>query len=178
MRCWQPTTSSWSRHSRRTVPTQRSAMELALGACTGVRMISAPGRAPHVIERPGELGVPVADEERERGGLVIKDGGDVTSLLGNPPPSRMSSDARQVHPSAGELDEEQDVHSPQEDRVDGEESGRGESHPPALAEPCVNLSAHTAPITQPYGHAPSRQCANRVGSRLAMSARNRLARLR
>jgi hypothetical protein len=58
------------------------------------------------------------------------------------------------------------------------ESGRGESHPPALAEPCVNLSAHTAPITQPYGHAPSRQCTNRVGSRLAMSARNRLARLR
>jgi hypothetical protein len=67
------------------------------------------GRAPHVIERPGELGVPVADQELERGGLVIEDGGDVTSLLGNPPPSRMSSDARQVHPSAGEFDEEQDT---------------------------------------------------------------------
>ena len=52
------------------------------------------GRAPHVIERPGELGVPVADQERERGGLVIEDGREVTSLLGNPPPSRMTSDAR------------------------------------------------------------------------------------
>ena len=28
-------------------------------------------------------------------------------------------------------------------------SGRGESHPPALAEPDLNLSAHPAPITQP-----------------------------
>ena len=90
----------------------------------------------------------------------------------------MVGDTGQVHTSRAELDEEQDIQPLQPDGVDGEESGRGESHPPALAEPCVNLSAHTAPITQPYGHAPSRQCANRVGSRLAMSARNRLARLR
>ncbi len=27
-------------------------------------------------------------------------------------------------------------------------SGPGESHPRALPEPCVNVSAHTAPITQ------------------------------
>jgi len=30
-----------------------------------------------------------------------------------------------------------------------EESGRGESHPPALADPDVNLTIHPAPITQP-----------------------------
>lgn len=80
--------------------------------------------------------------------------------------------------SGADLEEEQHVQGLEPDRLHREESGRGESHPPALAEPCVNLSAHTAPITQPYGHAPSRQCANRVGSRLAMSARSRLARLR
>ena len=28
------------------------------------------GRAPHIIERPGELGVPVPDQEPERGGTV------------------------------------------------------------------------------------------------------------
>jgi hypothetical protein len=33
----------------------------------------------------------------------------------------VSGDAGQVHPSAGELDEEQDIHSPQQDCVDGEE---------------------------------------------------------
>jgi hypothetical protein len=38
-----------------------------------------------------------------------------------------------------------------------EESRRGESHPPALAEPGVNLSAHRAPIVQPSGRTPQRQ---------------------
>jgi hypothetical protein len=30
-----------------------------------------PGRPPRVVERPGELGVPVADQELERGGLLV-----------------------------------------------------------------------------------------------------------
>jgi hypothetical protein len=33
--------NSWSRHSRRTVPTQRSAAAFALNACTGVQITSA-----------------------------------------------------------------------------------------------------------------------------------------
>ena len=48
-----------------------------------------------------------------------------------------------------------------------EVSGRGESHPPALAEPGVNLSTHRAPIIQPHGTSPSRQWAKRA---LALSA--------
>ena len=36
------TTSRWSRHSRRTVPTHRSANALATGVRAGVRMIRAP----------------------------------------------------------------------------------------------------------------------------------------
>jgi len=44
-------------------------------------------------------------------------------------------------------------------------SRRGESHPPALSEPDVNLSIHPAPIVQPSGRAPNRQWANRPGSR-------------
>ena len=38
-----------------------------------------------------------------------------------------------------------------------EVSRRRESHPPALAEPGVNVSAHRAPIVQPSGRTPSRQ---------------------
>jgi hypothetical protein len=34
----RPTISGWSRHSRRTVLTQRSATAFASGACTGVRI--------------------------------------------------------------------------------------------------------------------------------------------
>jgi hypothetical protein len=36
-------------------------------------------------------------------------------------------------------------------------SGRGESHPPALSEPGVSVSAHRAPIVQPSGRVPNRQ---------------------
>src|SRR5664279_2706604 len=52
------------------------------------------------------------------------------------------------------------------------ESRRGESHPPPLAEPCGSLSAYTAPIAQPSGLRPKRQCANKLGKRLATPARN------
>jgi hypothetical protein len=53
--------------------------------------------------------------------LIARAGQQVAGLLGNPPPSRVSGDADQVHPSAAELDDEQDKYAPQEDRVDGEE---------------------------------------------------------
>jgi len=94
-------------------------MEMAVGTCTGVRMISAPVER-HTSSNPGGPGVPVADQELARGGLVIEDGGDVPGLLGNPEAGGMGGDAGQLQPSAGELDEAQDVHPPQEDRVDGE----------------------------------------------------------
>ena len=38
-----------------------------------------------------------------------------------------------------------------------EESRRGESRPPPLAEPCGSLSAYTAPIVPPSGLRPKRQ---------------------
>ncbi len=44
-----------------------------------------------------------------------------------------------------------------------QESRRGESHPPPLAEPCGSLSAYTAPIVQPSGLRPNRQWANKAG---------------
>jgi len=53
-----------------------------------------------------------------------------------------------------------------------QESRRRESHPPALAEPGVNLSAHRAPIVQPSGRTPQRQWANRPGWRREWSAMN------
>ena len=134
--------------------------------------------AEQLIEAAAELGVPVAQEEAQASSPLAQCQQEVASLLGDPGAIRIGGHASQVDAAAVQLDEDQHIQTLQPDGVDGEESGRGESHPPALAEPCVNLSTHTAPITQSYGHAPSRQCANRVGSRLAMSARNLLARLR
>src|SRR5450432_2300961 len=48
-------------------------------------------------------------------------------------------------------------------------SGPGESHPEALSEPYLNLSAHTAPVMEPR-RTPSCQCAHNFGSRLEMRA--------
>lgn len=49
-----------------------------------------------------------------------------------------------------------------------EVSRPGELHPQALAEPYVNVSAHTAPIIRPPGRRPNRyQWANSLGSRPA-----------
>jgi hypothetical protein len=63
------------------------------------------------------------------------------------------------------------------DRMTKPVSRREGSHLPALAEPDVNLSAHPAPIVQPSGRSPQRQCANRPGWRRATSAMNLRARL-
>src|SRR5208283_1293890 len=56
-------------------------------------------------------------------------------------------------------------------------SGRGESHPPALSEPDVNLSTHPAPIIQPHGTSPSRQWAKRALALPATACSHRRARL-
>src|SRR5450755_296300 len=65
---------------------------------------------------------------------------------------------------------------PLSDAVHHRVSGRGESHPPALAEPDLNLSTHPAPIAQPSGRAPSRQCANSRGDLRAAPASSSIAR--
>ena len=50
-----------------------------------------------------------------------------------------------------------------------EVSSPGESHPEALSEPYLNLSAHTAPTMEPR-RTPICQCANSFGSRREMRA--------
>jgi len=58
-----------------------------------------------------------------------------------------------------------------------EVSRPGEFHPRALAEPYVNVSAHTAPIIRPPGRRPKRyQWANSLGSRPATPTSQRAAR--
>ena len=52
---------------------------------------------------------------------------------------------------------------------DHEVSSAGESHPDALSEPYVNVSAHTAPAREPR-RTPICQCANSLGSRREMRA--------
>ena len=64
------------------------------------------------------------------------------STLDRPTPRRLAEPDPRAHPGPREL---------------GQASSRGESHPPALSDPGVNLSAHRAPITQPAKAWPSCQ---------------------
>jgi len=99
----------WSRHSRRTVPIQRSANAFALGAPD--RDADHPGAdgAPHVVEGPGELGVAVADQVSDDAPGLLQFACEVAGMLGDPLAGRVGRDAAQVHPSRLDLDEEQDV---------------------------------------------------------------------
>jgi hypothetical protein len=94
---------------------------IGVGRTDGRAEHLGPSRAPHVVERPGELRVPVADQESPHRSLIAEADDHVPGLLRGPEAGRMVGDTGQVHPSACELDEEQHIHPPQEHRVDGEE---------------------------------------------------------
>ena len=91
------------------------------------------GRAPDIVERSGELGVPVADQEPERGRTVIQLNQEIAGLLGHPQASRMGRDTSQVHPPAAQFDDEQHLQPPQPDGVDGEAGRRPGCPSPAGA---------------------------------------------
>jgi len=55
--------TSQSRHSRRTLETQRSHRALALGARTGVRMTSRPAARKTASKAAGKLLSPIVDQE-------------------------------------------------------------------------------------------------------------------
>jgi hypothetical protein len=52
-----------------------------------------PGRAPHVVEHCGELGVPIADQKLPRHRLIGRAGQQIAGLLGNPQAGGMVGDA-------------------------------------------------------------------------------------
>ena len=82
--CRSPVISIRSGHSRRALATQRSATAFARGAWRGVLMIRAPTAGEHGVERRGELGIPVPDQELEAISLALEVHQQVTGLLGHP----------------------------------------------------------------------------------------------
>src|SRR2546430_9783343 len=73
----------------------------------------------HLVEGAGELGVPVVDQEPAIVESTVH--GEVPGLLGHPSRIRVGGHPSHVHPPGAELDEEQDVHRLQPDRLHGEE---------------------------------------------------------
>ena len=107
-----------SRTSRRTLPTKRSAIALARGARTGVFDDADADRGEHGVERGGELGVAVPEEEPEppAGGVEVHE--QVAGQLGQPSAGRLGGDAQDVHAAARVLDDKERIHPAQGDRVE------------------------------------------------------------
>jgi hypothetical protein len=79
--------------------------------------------AEDLVEGSGELGVAITEEVPCSELSVLELPGQVASLLDHPGTGRMVGAAGQVHATAADLDEEQDVQPGQPDGVDDEEVG-------------------------------------------------------
>src|SRR5215472_4201205 len=141
-RCRSPAISSWSRHSRRALPIQRSAIAFARGACTGVLMTRTPVAVNTASNGAVNLASPVTDQELEAGGLITEVHQQVAGLLGHPRAGGVGGDARQVDAPGGVFDEEHGMRAAQEHGIDVEEASRqdrmgrgGQKRTPCLATP-------------------------------------------
>src|SRR5205823_13599041 len=77
-----------------------------------------------LVERGAELRVAVVDQEAHRPLPTAAVDHEVARLLGDPRPTRVPAAARKVDAPRVQLDEEQHIHAPQPDGVDGQEVAR------------------------------------------------------
>jgi hypothetical protein len=63
------------------ISTNRSAKQFARGHRSGIFTVSIPGAGQHAVERGGEMGGSVADEEPESGGTVAEVHQQLAGLL-------------------------------------------------------------------------------------------------
>jgi len=75
----------------------------------------------HGVERGGELGVAIADEEPETTPGVVEIHGEVAGLLGQPGTGGMGGDTQDVYPPGGVLDDEERVQTAQGEGVEVEQ---------------------------------------------------------
>ena len=114
----------WSRHSRHSVPIQRSTMAFARGARTGVGMMRMSVPANTASKAAVNLLSRSRIKKPEPVASVAEANEQVAGLLGKPGAGGMSGDAGDVHAAAAVLDHHQDVEATQEDGVDvGEVDG-------------------------------------------------------
>ena len=102
-----------SRHSRRRVAIQRSAVALALGALDDADV----GGVEDGVEGAGERGVAVSDEEAELFGAVVEVHQKVACLLSDPWSGGVGGAPGDVHSPCAVLDDDQHVEAAEEDGV-------------------------------------------------------------
>ena len=137
MRWRSPWISRWSRHSRRSVPTYRSAKEFARGDRTGILMI----RVPLPVNTASNIAVNLLSRERirnsNRAARSPRSMNRLRACRTVHAPGGVRGDAQAVHPPGLDLHHEQDVQALQEhginvQEVAGEDLGRlgGQELPP------------------------------------------------
>src|SRR5690242_21643120 len=99
----------WTRHSRRSVPTNRSANEFARGVRTGVLIT----RVPFPVKAPSNAAVNLLSRSRiyelEPSGPVAEVQEEVAGLLGGPGPGKVRGDAQDVHGPGLDLQHDQHI---------------------------------------------------------------------
>jgi hypothetical protein len=95
------------------------------------------GGAEDLVEVAGELAVAITDHKPRLDPLVVDVHEQVARLLGHPCAVGIRRDPGEVHTTSRQLNEEQDVEPPQEDRVDGQEI--------ALEDACCLLAKELCP---------------------------------
>ena len=78
----------------------------------------------HRVEGPGELRVPISDQEPKRRGSLTQVHHHVTGLLGDPSCGRMGAHAENVYPPSRDFHDEQHVKPAQRHCIEVEEVGR------------------------------------------------------
>jgi hypothetical protein len=131
-----------SRHSRRSVPIQRSAIAFARGACGGVWMMLIPAARKTASKASVNFVSRSRMRKRNCSARSVRSIRRFRALLGNPRPGRMRGDPGDVHTAGVVLDDDQHVEAAEEDGVDmGEVDGedavglRGQELFPGL--PCA-----------------------------------------
>lgn len=95
-----------SRHSRRTVPTKRSALH-SHGCSERSPDYLHAFRLEDLVETVRELGISVTKQFSERDTAFGQGPDDLSCLLGDPLPGWVGSDPGKMNPSAVEFDEEE-----------------------------------------------------------------------
>src|SRR5919201_2645260 len=117
----RPTISSRSRHSRRTLPTQRSMWAFAFGACTGVRMTLIFSVANSASNRARKLRVSIVDQEPHPPVALGECYQQVARLLQHPSGVGPAGAGEVLDSSAADRKEHEHVQAAQPNRVDREE---------------------------------------------------------
>jgi hypothetical protein len=122
--------STQSRHSARGCEHEPFGERVRPGRSEGCLDDLGTDRSHHLVKGPNELAVTVTDKVAKIAALVFECGDKVAGLLGDPGPDRVGRHSGQEDHATLDVDEEQDIETPERDSADVKEvAGKGARGP-------------------------------------------------